>query len=212
MFSKIILLNLLCLGSLAWAKESAPEHAAGQPAEGPGGLKSEAKVYSGRQNEEWMKIQKDLTTSKVKLDKEVSSLTELQKSLSHRSGSVSDEEQAQITALQKKIKEYEQDYKNLYQQYRLRFPEKGLELGRKYQREERFNTRGFVDAEEKASQIDSEDKKINDLSQKLKYQYLYPSSNQALSEKKTILRREYPASATVKTNRPSVTDKIDLKK
>lgn len=108
--------------------------ASDKPAEGDKAkMPAEDVAYSGAQNEEWSKIQKDVQTAKIKFENDKKALEDL-KSAAKLQESLSKDSLAKINEATKTVKASEANYLRFLNQYNLRFPEKGLDVGRKYKR------------------------------------------------------------------------------
>lgn len=124
-------------------------------------------VYSGAQNDEWAKAQKDVQTAKIKYENDKKAVDDL-KHAAEMQENLSKESLAKINEATKTMKASEANYLRLLNQYDMRFPEKGLDVGRKYERPDAERD-GIETVEEKPQGVEA---KLRRLNRNIKRQYL----------------------------------------
>lgn len=129
--------------------------------------------YSGAQTDEWSKAQKDVQAAKIKYDNDVKALDDL-KIAAKSQENLSKESLAKINEAQKTVEKSKQNYLRLLNQYNLRFPEKGLDVGRKYERSGSERD-GIETVEEKPQGVEA---KLRRLNLNIKRQYLSNTNEQ----------------------------------
>lgn len=148
------------------------------PASGQGGVKTPGKEteYSGAQNDEWSKAQKDLQTAKIKYENDKKILEDL-KNAAELQENLSKEALAKINEATKTVKTSEANYLRFLNQYDLRFPEKGLNVGRSYKRLD-SEREGLGTVDEKPQGVEA---KLRRLNRNIKRQYLSGSDANSTS-------------------------------
>lgn len=169
-------------------------------------------TYSGAQNDEWSKAQKDLQTAKVKYENDKKALDEL-KNTAELQENLSKESLAKINEATKIMKTSEANYLRLLNQYNLRFPEKGLDVGRKYDRSDAERD-GIETVEEKPQGVEAKLRKLN---RNIKRQYLSQEDANSTSgsvKTKALKKQSSDESkeAWPQTQPGDVTDTIKIKK
>jgi hypothetical protein len=169
-------------------------------------------VYSGAQTDEWSKAQKDLQTAKIKYENDVKTLEELKHSAEMQEN-LSKDSLAKINEATKTVKTSEANYLRFLNQYNLRFPEKGLNVGRKYERSgpER---EGLESVEEKPQGVEAKLRKLN---RNIKRQYLsteVASATSGSAKKAPFKKQSSDESGETSPNKTSgdVTDTITIEK
>ncbi|MES2802673.1 MAG: hypothetical protein V4654_09300 [Bdellovibrionota bacterium] len=162
-------------------------------------------TYSGVQNDEWSKAQKDLQTAKIKFENDKKALEDLKHSAEMQEN-LSKESLAKINEATKTMKASEANYLRFLNQYNLRFPEKGLDVGRKYERTDTERD-GIETVEEKPQGVEA---KLRRLDRNIKHQYLKVVEPKKKPKKK---QSSGESSETLpQTPADDVTDKITIEK
>ncbi len=179
------------------------------------GAKIPEKEFSGHQNEKWSEVQAELSKLKIKVDVQTKAVEEILLEQKHIEGKVPSEDIEKLKKEHEKLKSLTKDYNEMLSDFQFRFPEKGLESGRKYIRVENQT----IEQIESSPSFEARLKKLN---QKIKHQYLSEdnadSENSEKSEKKKPAHKteKIPVGSkgldTKKTNEPAVTDQINLVK
>lgn len=212
-------LILFFVSGWAGASEAPPqgEHGAKPPEGGKPAVVE--KEYSGRQNDEWQKIQKDLQSAKMKMVKQEEDLKALVRAAEHKQGNITTEELKVINEARKVLNELKTEYKRLNHLYELRFPEKGLEIGRKYNKKSESAEIESVNVVEKQQmQVFTLDQRLKILNAKLKSRYkkIKPVESQSslsgsvLSEH--VAQQTTSGTSEVKSKNDDITRKIKIKK
>lgn len=163
------------------------------------------KAFSGAQNDEWSKVQKDVQTAKIKFENDKKALEDLKRSAEMQEN-LSKDSLAKINEATKTMKASEVNYLRFLNQYNLRFPEKGLDVGRKYQRTDSERD-GIETVEEKPQGVEA---KLRRLNRNIKHQYLNDEDSQKKPKKK---QTPGETSETLpQTPAGDVTDKITIEK
>lgn len=172
------------------------------PAAEHGAAKKEEKDFSGAQSDEWQQVLKDYTTAKIKYEIELKNLEHLQKEASENEGNLTSKGLEEIQKATKAVKDAEENYKRFQNQYNMRFPEKGIEKGRKYKRNE--SDEGGLGVDEKPQSLDAKVKKLNS---KISTQYKLKNKNSKIdeSQKKEIMSED-------QLQKDGITEKIKLEK
>ncbi len=184
----------------------ASEHGAA-PTEG---LPPVEKAFSGQQNEKWAEVQNSLLQLKTKVDAQAIVVTELLKSKKSSDSKISPAEIDTLKKEHEKLKSLTADYNQMLAVFQFRFPEKGLESGRKYIRLENQT----LEQMENAPTFEGRLKKLN---RKIKKQYLIEGSEDEHALKKpTFKPTKLPVGSkgldSQKSSEPQVTDQINLVK
>ena len=174
----ISVLVILFSTVLVYANEGAEKPAA---ADGHGGgaaaTPAAAEVkYSGRQTEEWLKIQADVVTLKGKVETQKTLVEGLIKQRAHSAGHFSTEDAETLRKEHENLITMIDKYNAISTSFQNRFPEKGASMGRVYKRIDPEN----IDKME--SQMTAEGR-LDNLNKKIKKQYL--KSAEVKVEKKT---------------------------
>lgn len=180
-----------------------------KPAEaGKADSKTEA-VYSGFQNDEWSKAQKDVQTAKIKYDNDKKALDELKHSAEMQEN-LSKDSLVKINEATKTVKTSEANYLRLLNLYNMRFPEKGLDVGRKYERSDSERD-GIETVEEKPQGVEA---KLRRLNKNIKRQYLNAQESSATAKKKSAQKQSPDDSEDTmpKTQPGDVTNTIKIEK
>lgn len=209
------LIVIFCVFSLnVFASDAKPAeggHGEAKKAEG-GKAPAPEKAYSGVQSDEWAKAQKDVQTAKIKFENDKKALEELKKSAELQEN-LSKESLAKINEAKKTVKTSEANYQRFLNQYNLRFPEKGLDVGRKYERSDSERD-GIETVEEKPQGVEA---KLRRLNRNIKHQYLGNSEAETNSKDPKKNRKKKQTSGESSENLPQseaddVTDKITIEK
>jgi len=167
-------------------------------------VKTQEKEYSGSQSDDWQQVLKDYSIAKIKYENELKTLNALKESAREKEGSLSVQELEAINKASKAVKEAEENFKRFQNQYYMRFPEKGVEKGRKYIRND-GDLGSNVD--EKPHSLDS---KVKILNSKINTQYKVQSKK----KKKSLVNEESDVENQNKSkfDADGVTQKIKLEK
>ena len=90
------------------------------------------KDFSGQQNEKWVDVQKSLLELKIKVEAQKVLVADLLKTKKDNEGKISQNEIELLKKEHEKLQSLTQNYNQLLADFQFRFPEKGLEAGRKY--------------------------------------------------------------------------------
>lgn len=172
----------------------------------------QAVEYSGAQNEEWSKAQKDVQAAKIKFENDKKALVELMQAAETQEN-LSKEMLAKINESKKTVKASEANYLRFLNLYNSRFPEKGLDVGRKYERQDAERD-GIETVDEKPQGVEG---KLRKLSRNIKRQYLSGQDASATSGtlKKKPLRKQSSGESEellLQTQPDGVTDTIKIEK
>ncbi|AZZ35616.1 hypothetical protein CIK05_01980 [Bdellovibrio sp. qaytius] len=213
----------ICL-SQAFANDGGGAAGGGHGAEKPAAAGGEhggkapvvEKAFSGAQNDEWAKAQKDVQTAKIKFENDKKALEELKRTAEMQEN-LSKESLAKINEATKTMKTSEANYHRFLNQYNLRFPEKGLEPSRVYKRTDSERD-GIETVEEKPQGVEA---KLRRLNRNIKHQYLKNSEAAANSTenskdpKKKLKKKQTSDESSENLPQPlpgDVTEKIKLEK
>ena len=207
---QLTLISILVFGCRAYSAEAKPEEAK-KPAEAAKAPVAD-KVYSGAQTEEWSKAQKDVQTAKIKFENDKKLLEELKRAAESQEN-LSKESLAKINEATKTMKASEANYQRFVNQYNLRFPEKGLDVGRKYKRSDSERD-GIETVEEKPQGVEG---KLRRLNRNIKHQYLNNQKAAATGkdQKKSSKKKQGSDESSETLQQPSpddVTEKITIEK
>ena len=200
----------------AYANEGGGHEA--PPAEQGGGEHGGAKApvkevkYSGVQSDEWSKAQKDVQSAKVKFENDQKALEELKRAAETQEN-LSKDSLAKINEATKTMKASEANYLRLLNLYTNRFPEKGLDVGRKYERQGSERD-GIETVEEKPQGVEA---KLRKLSRTIKRQYLNSedANSTSASKKKKAQKKQGSGESEEtlpQTQSGDVTDTIKIEK
>lgn len=168
--------------------------------------------YSGVQSDEWAKAQKDVQTAKIKYENDKKAVDDL-KHAAEMQENLSKESLAKIKEATKTMKASEANYLRLLNQYEMRFPEKGLDVGRKYERPDAERD-GIETVEEKPQGVEA---KLRRLNRNIKRQYLTTedanSASGSVKKKQPKKQSSGESEETLpKTQSGDVTDTIKIEK
>ena len=174
------------------------------------GAGTHEKEFSGQQDEKWIAVQKSLLELKVKVDAQKNIVADLLKSKKSNEAKFSQEEIALLKKEHDRLQSLTKDYNALLADFQFRFPEKGLESGRKYIRLENQS----IEEMENAPTIQGRLKKLN---KKIKKQYQEESAaEQSGSAHTTPKNHKIPvgskATDAEKSGNSDVTEQIILVK
>ncbi len=208
----IITYCVFCSNVFASDAKPAEGHGEAKKAEGGKAAPAPEKVYSGVQSDEWAKAQKDVQTAKIKFENDKKALEELKKSAELQEN-LSKESLAKINEATKTMKASEVNYLRFLNKYNLRFPEKGLDVGRKYERSGSERD-GIETVEEKPQGVEA---KLRRLNRNIKHQYLGNSEAETNSKDPKRNRKKKQTSGESSENLPQpeandVTEKITIEK
>lgn len=190
-YRKIIFYALLLVASLAVAQQKAEEST------------EDNKDYSGKQNQDWEKIQTKLGTMKSKLDTQEAVIKALIAEKSELSGEAQTAKMEQLKLAHSKFETMVNEYNELNLEYQTKFPERGIKEKRIYTRMKSKSLQAF----EEDQTIQG---RVNKLNSKIQTQY--PKAALELKkkkQKKSDTTKEAPKDADSKEK--DVTDQIILK-
>lgn len=185
----------------------------GEGGEQAGTKKSTQEVkYSGTQTDEWSKTQKDVQTARIKFENDKKALEDL-KNAAELQENLSKESLAKINEATKTMKASEAHYLRSLKLYKNRFPEKGLDVGRKYERSDAERD-GIETVEEKPQGVEA---KLRRLNRNIKRQYLNSkdANSASGSAKKKPLKKQGSGESQEtlpQTQTGDVTDTIKIEK
>jgi len=167
------------------------------------------KEFSGQQSQKWSEVQNTLGQMKTKVDAQLIIVTELLRTKKNNDGKISNEEVSELKKQHEKLKNLTKDYNEVLSDFQFRFPEKGLDSGRKYIRIDNKS----IEAIQSDSTFEGRLKKLH---QKINRQYQVDDPNES-SKKKLIQKIEKKSIESKKLNpekldEPQVTDQINLVK
>ncbi len=188
------------------------EHGGGEKPAEAGAKDAKKAVYSGVQSDEWAKAQKDVQTAKIKYENDKKAVEDL-KHAAEMQENLSKESLAKINEATKTMKASEANYLRLLNQYDMRFPEKGLDVGRKYERPDAERD-GIETVEEKPQGVEA---KLRRLNRNIKRQYLTTedANSASGSVKKKQLKKQSSGESEVtlpQTQPGDVTGTIKIEK
>lgn len=171
---------------------------------------TQQKEFSGQQSEKWIAVQKSLLDLKIKVDAQKIIVADLLKSKKSNEAKISQEEIALLKKEHERLQSLTNDYNAMLADFQFRFPEKGLEAGRKYIRLENQT----IEEMENAPTIQGRLKKLN---KKIKKQYQDEAvTEQAGTHNLPHKNQKTPvgskATDTEKSNSSDVTEQIILVK
>ncbi len=163
------------------------------------------KEFSGQQTEKWVEVQKSLLDLKIKVDGQKTLVADLLKSKKDNEGKISQDEIEILKKEHEKLQSLTKDYNQLLADFQFRFPEKGLETGRKYIRLENQS----LEEMENTPTFQGRLKKLN---KKIKKQFQAEEKNISSSGQMDSHEKK-PVSKELKKNiEPDVTEQIILVK
>lgn len=205
-FSKKILSGLIVSATLTMAHA---QHEAAPPAEAVHGGAPAATAepnYSGRQDNAWVELQKELGVLKAKLDAEQGIVSELLEGKKNNKGALSQDQVNQLSSHDKKLQELTKEYTQKLNQFELKYPEKGQELGRQYTRKKGNQPQ----MSEKPTTLESRVQKIN---KKIKEHYKESAESGTVDQiLRKIKAKKNGNSESEKVKPIDVTDKITVVK
>lgn len=165
--------------------------------------------YSGQQSDEWSKAQKDLLAAKIKLENDQRALEALKQQAEAQENLTKDMLE-KINQAKKTVKESEQNYQRFLKQYNLRFPEKGLDIGRKYKRLS-LDRDDDLTVDEKPQGVDA---KLRRLNRNIKRQYVDPAQDKTNKQNQSKKQKKKQTSddALTEPELDEVTEPIILEK
>lgn len=207
---QLTLISILVFTFQAYGNDSKPAEA--QKAKEGDKAAPEEKKFSGAQNEEWAKAQKDVQTAKIKYENDKKLLEDLKRAVESQE-SLTKESLAKINEATKTMKASEANYQRFVNQYNLRFPEKGLDVGRKYKRSDAERD-GIETVEEKPQGIEA---KLRRLHRNIKYQYQggAETTSNGADQKKKPKKKQGSGESSETLQQPAaddVTEKITIEK
>jgi hypothetical protein len=168
------------------------------------------KEFSGSQTQKWSEVQGELGKLKTKVDAQNVVVNELLKSKKNHEAKMSVDDIEKLKKEHAKLKSLTTDYNEMLSDFQFRFPEKGLESGRKYIRLENQT----LEQMEKSPTLEGRLKKLQ---KKIKKQY--QAEDSAVDDPKklpTYKSKKIPVGSkgldSVKPLDSDVTDQINLVK
>lgn len=190
-YRKIIFYALLLVAAFAMAEQKAEEST------------DDGKDYSGKQNQDWEKIQTKLGTMKSKLDTQEAIIKALIAEKLELSGEAQAAKMEQLKLEHSKFETMVNEYNELNLEYQTKFPERGIKEKRIYTRMKNKSLQAF----EEDQTIQG---RVNKLNSKIQTQY--PRAALELKkkkQKKSETGKEAPKETESKEK--DVTDQIILK-
>jgi predicted GIY-YIG superfamily endonuclease len=182
---------------------------ANEGAEPEAGTTMPDKEFSGSQTQKWSEVQAELSQLKSKIDAQTKTVEELLLAQKHNEGKVSSVDILKLKKEHEKLHGLTTDYNEMLADFQFRFPEKGLESGRKYIRLENQT----LEQIENAPTFEARLKKLN---RKIKHQFQVVESDEKTKKKPTYKTEKIPAGSkgldSKNSNEPAVTDQINLVK
>lgn len=164
----LLIIGLFSLNVLANEEKPEAAPAAGAP--------TETSEYSGQQDDNWVKLQAEVVSSKTKLDAQQAIVTELLLSKKNNKGRIGKDQVDQLNSNHQKLQEMIKEYNQKINSFEIKYPEKGQALGRQYSRKKEQS----LEQMESSLTLDGRIRKIN---KKIKAQYGV-EENSDLPEKK----------------------------
>ncbi len=159
------------------------------------------KEYSGKQNQDWEKVQAQLGTIKGKLDTQEALIKTLIGEKLHLEGAARNLKMEELKKEHQKLEKLIEDYNRLNQEYQTKFPERGLKEKRIYNR---MKVKTLTAYEEDLSLQG----KVFKLHNKVLSQY--PKSRKKINKKNES--HSSPKTQEAEVNKsPDITDKLILK-
>lgn len=139
---------------LAAFPAAANEHA--EPAEGA----AVSPAYSGKQSQEWEKIQNQLGALKTKVDAQETVVQGLIEQKSALRGQALTDKVEELKTQYAKLRKLTDDYNELHEEYLTRFPERGLKEPRVYTRARAKSLQSYEDDQSLSGRVRSVHRKI----------------------------------------------------
>lgn len=176
------------------------------------GVPAPPQEYSGAQSDEWSKAQKDVQTAQIRYENDKRMLEELRQAAESQEN-LSKDSLAKINEATAAVKASQQNYIRLMSLYNLRFPEKGLDVGRKYKR--LGAERSGIEEETVEEKPQGVEAKLRRLNKNIEHQYL--NSSDSNTEDKNKKKKSQPMAEPTKQSsdepvKDNVTEKIILGK
>ena len=182
---------------------------ANEGAEPEAGTTMPDKEFSGSQTQKWSEVQAELSQLKSKIDAQTKTVEELLLAQKHNEGKVSSVDILKLKKEHEKLKSLTADYNEMLADFQFRFPEKGLESGRKYIRIENQS----IEQMENNTTFEGRLKKLH---RKIKHQYQVDDPEDNAKKKPTYKPQKLPVGSkgldSIKSGEPQVTDQINLVK
>lgn len=167
------------------------------------------KEFSGHQTEKWSDVQNTLAQLKTKVDAQAMVVSELLRLQKNNDEKISNNDIDELSKQNEKLKKLTKDYNEMLSDFQFRFPEKGLESGRKYIRTENQS----VEKIENSSTFEGRLKKLN---RKIKHQYQAEDSAEDIKKQQKLKSLKTSSESkkidSKKNDEPQVTDQINLVK
>lgn len=163
-----------------------------------------AKDYSGKQTEEWEKIQTQLNSLKTKVDAQEAVVKTLVAEKSHMEPNAAAAKVEELKKEYTKLERLTDEYNQLNADYLTKFPERGI-------KEKRVYTRMKLKALDAYEEDLSVQGRVNKLQKKILTQY--PKANQVDVQKKATNKKSNSAQASSQdSSKKDVTDPITFEK
>lgn len=158
--------------------------------------------YSGKQSDDWVKVETELSVLKTKLDAQKIQLDQLLE-MSKRNQKMTKEQMSSLNETFAKYKVMVQEYNEKLEAFELKYPEKGQSEKRTYQRYK-------VQGAEEATYTSTLSSRIKAINKKIESQY--GNKKIVKTEKSKIDTVIVPANKGTSIKKNSITDKIILVK
>ncbi len=124
----------------------------------------ESVEFSGNQDENWVKMQADVVLVKTRLDAQRAVVTELLVSKKNNKGRIAKDQVDQLNLNHQKLQELSKEYNQKFNEFEIKYPEKGQSFGRQYNRKTELS----LDQMENSLTLEG---RIRKMSKKIKAQY-----------------------------------------
>ena len=124
----------------------------------------ESSEFSGNQDDNWVKMQADVVLAKTRLDAQRTVVNELLVSKKNNKGRIAKDQVDQLNVNHQKLLELSKEYNQKFNEFEIKYPEKGQTLGRQYNRK----VEQSLDQMENSLTLEG---RIRKMSKKIKSQY-----------------------------------------
>ncbi len=145
LFNKIFILAVFCFPILVLSQETEKKE------------NNKDKEYSGSQNEFWLKAQADISSLKSKIDAQQKSVDEILVNQKANAKNSDQEQRKNLIQKHKELLEMIKNYNKKLNDFEIKYPEKGIEIGRTYQRKKKQS----IDQIENQLTLEGRIKKLN---------------------------------------------------
>ena len=125
---------------------------------------AESTEFSGNQDESWVTMQADVVLAQTRADAQRAVVTELLVSKKNNKGRIAKDQVDQLNLNHQKLQELVKEYNLKFNEFEIKYPEKGQSLGRQYNRK----TEQSLDQMENSLTLEG---RIRKMSKKIKTQY-----------------------------------------